>query len=126
MTFAVDASALLAVFNRERGAEVVVPLLPGAAISAVNPCEAVTKLVERRTPEDEIRALVGQTALEIHPFDEPAAFRAAALRPLTRTAGLSLGDRACLALGIALAATVLTTDRTWARLNLGVRVQVVR
>ncbi|HET6467681.1 MAG TPA: type II toxin-antitoxin system VapC family toxin [Geminicoccaceae bacterium] len=126
MSFAVDASALLAVFNRERGVEVVAPLLPGAAISAVNLSEAITKLIERGMPEGEIRALVGRTTLQIHPFDAPAAFEAAALRPPTRALGLSFADRACLALARSLALPALTGDRTWAKLELGIEIRVFR
>ena len=64
--------------------------------------------------------------LEVVPMDRAQAEAAGALRAATRAAGLSLGDRACLALAQSLGATALTTDRPWTRLDCGVTVEVVR
>ena len=98
----------------------------GAAISAVNLCEVVAKLAEAGSVEADIRAVLATIPLEAVDFDVELAYRAGLLRPLTRHAGLSLGDRACLALAARLGLPALTGDRAWAALQLGVTVQVIR
>ncbi|HET6469194.1 MAG TPA: type II toxin-antitoxin system VapC family toxin, partial [Geminicoccaceae bacterium] len=120
------ASALLAALLTDRGAELVEAAIEASSISAVNLAEVVTKVVERGYPEARVLGYLGQTALRVAAFDELAAYLTGSMRTSTRVAGLSLGDRACLALGITLVATVLTADRAWATLDLGVRVQVIR
>jgi PIN domain nuclease of toxin-antitoxin system len=126
VSWVVDTSALLAVINRERGAEIVDPLLFGAAISTVNLSEAVAKLTERGLPLDEVRDTLGMTGLIRHAFDERAAYEAGMLRPLTRASGLSFADRACLALARLTTLPVLTADRRWATIDLGIEVRVFR
>ena len=121
-----DASALLALLNQERGAEQVAARLPAAQISAVNLAEVVGKLSEAGMPEAEVRLTVGALGLQIVAFDAGMAFEAGKLRPLTRKAGLSLGDRACLATARILGQTVLTADRAWAKLNVGVVIECIR
>lgn len=121
-----DASALLAVLLRERGAEVVLDLLPGAVIGAVNLAEVVAKLQERGFPDDETEQSIADLDLPVVPFDEGLAMAAGKLRLRTRSAGLSLGDRACLALAMARGSPAVTTDRSWAGLDLGVEVIVAR
>ena len=121
-----DASAILALLNDEPGSEKVAKVLPSAAVSAVNLSEVVAKLSELGMPETEIReALVG-LALTVHPFDETMAYTAGRLRPATKKLGLSLGDRACLALGIRVSLPVLTTDHVWKELELPTTVVVIR
>jgi PIN domain nuclease of toxin-antitoxin system len=100
--------------------------LPGAAIGAVNLAEVVGKLAERGMPAREIRSALEGLALEVHPFDQELAYVTGQLRGRTRARGLSLGDRACLALGLRLALPVFTADRTWAGVGLDLRIQVVR
>jgi PIN domain nuclease of toxin-antitoxin system len=121
-----DASALLTVFNAEPGAERVIELLPTAIISAVNLAEVVAKLQERGMPDDRIRANIEALELSVVPFDETLAMEAGLLRAATRTAGLSLGDRACLALAAARGATALTTDRAWDALGIGIAIELAR
>jgi ribonuclease VapC len=121
-----DASAILAVFKRESGAEIAEPLLYRASISAVNLAEVATKLVDRQAPEAEILVLLDELALDVHPFDRDAALAVATLRVPTRSLGLSLADRACLVLARTLGLPVLTTDRAWAKLELGIEIRVVR
>lgn len=121
-----DASALLALLNREPGAEEVEKTIPGAAIGAVNLSEVVAKLAERGMPEEAIRLALSGIELEVAPFDGPLAYHAGLLRVATRSLGLSFGDRACLALGRQLGAPVLTTDRRWKELSVGVTVRVIR
>ena len=121
-----DASALLALLNAEPGSEEVERTIPGAAISTVNLSEVVAKLVEAGMPEEAVRSVLGGIGLEIHPFDVELAFQTGILRPQTRALGLSLGDRACVALGLQLKAPVLTTDRNWKSLDVDVEVQAIR
>ena len=121
-----DASALLALLNSEPGAEKVAAVLSGAMISAVNLSEVVAKLAEVGMPEASIREALDGLALEVMPFDREQAYVAGHLRPLTRSAGLSLGDRACLGLAQRLGLPVVTTDSVWADLGLELDVQVVR
>ncbi len=127
-----DASALLAFLQREPGQErVAEAIAPGSAISAVNVSEVVAKLRDASTPEPAIRQSLDSLAargLEVVPFDRSLALAAGFLRPLTRELGLSLGDRACLALGRVRGQPVLTADRGWTAVAgaLGVDVRVIR
>ncbi len=127
-----DSSALLALLNGEPGADVVVEALSkGVAISSVNWCEVLGKLVDAGAPAaDTERSLVVAgvlgSSLEVVDFDREHAREAAALRDATRSHGLSLGDRACLALARTLAAPALTADRAWRQLDLGIEIRLVR
>lgn len=126
MTVVLDASALLALVAHEPGWEAVDAALDGAIMSAVNLAEAFAKLEERRYGLDRARTNVVASGIEIVPFDETAAFETAKLRPMTRRLGLSLGDRACLALAAGRKLPALTTDRIWAKLDLGLDIRVLR
>jgi len=108
-----DASALLALLLGEPGAEQVATSIPQAVMSAVNLSEVVAKLVEWGAPADGARENLGAMDMEIHAFDEDLAHMAGELRRSTRDRGLSLGDRACLALATQLGAVALTADRSW-------------
>ena len=122
-----DASALLAVLNSELGAEKLTPqLLSAATSSTVNLAEVQSKLVSRGIdPEDAWEATLSPIR-EATEFTSEHAKIAGSLLAQTRVLGLSLGDRACLALGIALKAPVYTADRSWKGLKLGVRIHVIR
>jgi ribonuclease VapC len=126
MTVLLDASALLAVLRAEPGADRVEPRLEGAGIGAVNLSEVVAKLDDDGVPEAEIRRAIGRLDLRVHSFDEGQAYAAGGLRQKTRALGLSFGDRACLALAWQLGAIALTADRAWARLEIGVAIEVIR
>ncbi len=121
-----DASAVLAVLNAERGADRLAREMSKAAISAVNLSEVVAKLTDAGMPSIEARATLSILGLDVHPFDREAAYAAGELRADTRAFGLSLGDTACLALGRSLRARVWTTDRRWAELRVGVEVRLAR
>lgn len=95
-------------------------------MSTVNWSEVVAKLSEKGMPGDVIATALAGIEVGIHPFDEASAYQAGMLRLATRSLGLSFGDRACLALGKQLARPVLTTDRNWKELDIGVDVQVIR
>ncbi|MBI4915000.1 MAG: type II toxin-antitoxin system VapC family toxin [Acidobacteria bacterium] len=122
----VDASALLALLGQEPGWEVVAKSIPGAFVSAVNLAEVASKLAEHGMPEDEIRQALGGLGLEVVAFGEEMAIAAGVLRPRTKSAGLSLGDRACLALAYELKLPAYTTDQAWSELRLGIDIRLVR
>jgi len=123
---AIDASALLALLFAEPGAEAVVDAIArGAAISAVNLSEVATVLVRHsRDPEDILVPVRQQLTVEA--FTDGDALAAASLYPATASRGLSLGDRACLALAKRLGATALTAEHAWAELELGIEVRLIR
>jgi ribonuclease VapC len=122
-----DAPALLALLGDEPGADLVAAAIAeGASIGAVNLAEVASKLTGSGMPDAEVRDVLGGLVLRVHDFDEDLAHRVAALLPITRAHGLSLGDRACLALGQREGLPVLTADRTWAGLDLGLEVRSVR
>jgi ribonuclease VapC len=124
--YVLDASAILALLNNEPGGERVTNVLTEAVISSVNLTEVVAKLADSGMSETEVRAVISTLGLETIQFDSEMAYRAGMLRPLTKRFGLSLGDRACLTLGESLNLPILTTDKTWANLELGINVQVIR
>jgi ribonuclease VapC len=121
-----DASALLAAMQGETGAALVESRFGEACISAVNLSEAVAKLTERNVPAETIIESLLDLDLDVRPFDRDQAMQAGLLRPATRGLGLSFGDRACLALAGALERPVLTTDRAWGSLDIGVAIEVIR
>ena len=119
-----DASAVLAYLHREPGFEAVNRLLEGAVMSSVNVAEVATKLVDKGAHR--IDETIGELELEIIAFDESLAYRVARLRDATRGKGLSLGDRACLASAQSLGLPAVTAERSWALLDAGVEIQVIR
>ncbi len=121
-----DASAVLALLNNEPGSAKVAAALNGASISAVNLAEVAAKLSDYGMAQSDIEKALGNLALRILPLDEAGAFASAALRQPTRASGLSLGDRCCLALGQAFGDSVLTADRAWVTLKLGITVTAIR
>jgi ribonuclease VapC len=124
--YVLDASALLALLNEEEGYTRVEAILGDAVVSAVNACETLGKLIDAGVPERDARASLELLNLQVIPFNAEMAYTAACLRPQTRRFGLSLGDRCCLALGIVRQGTVVTTERAWSKLKMGVSVEVVR
>ena len=122
-----DASAMLAALNHEPGSEKLTPeMLSNSAGSTVNLAEVHTKLVSRGGDPDEAWEDTLSAIHEPVPFNEEQARIAGGLVTQTRALGLSLGDRACLALGLVLNAPVYTTDKSWKSLKLGVRIHVIR
>lgn len=110
-SYVLDASALLCLLNEEVGADRVEAILGDAIISSVNFSEVVAKIVERGGTAEMATAMLEPLHLEIIDFDRAHAVRAGELRAATRAAGLSFGDRACLALAAARQFTALTADR---------------
>jgi ribonuclease VapC len=127
-----DASALLAYLQGELGADVVATaLIQGSVMSAINWAETLSKLAERGQPPEVVTLQLTEagllhTALQIYPVDAGLACSIAQLRLPTRSLGLSLGDRACLALALVLNLPALTTDRIWTNLDLAISVRLIR
>ena len=122
-----DASALLAsIYDEPGGRQVDAALDASAAISTVNLSEVVARLAADGLPVEQVRAGIESWRLDIVEFNAELALEAGMLRPTTRRAGLSLGDRACLALARRLGLPVLTADRAWAGLPIRVTVQLIR
>lgn len=128
MTAVLDASAVLALLYRETGHEQVAEQLSGAVVSTVNWSEVVQKLAQRGHPAPVAAAnAVRSLGVRVLPFTADDAVQAALLWPTTCGAGLSLGDRACLAVtagtpdGVA-----VTADKAWSGLDLDVPVQPIR
>jgi ribonuclease VapC len=121
-----DASVILAHINGEPGCERAADFFGDALISAVNLAEVVGKLVERGIGLELARRALSLYGLQVVALDEELAERTGALRRETRARGLSLGDRACLALAGRAALPALTADKAWKDLELPVEVRLLR
>lgn len=121
-----DASAVLAALNREPGADRVAEVIERSLLCSVNLAEVVAKLVERGASPEQAAMIVGALGCRVVVLDEALAIRTGTLRHDTRSSGLSLGDRACLALAEREGLPALTTDRVWKSLELGIDVHVIR
>jgi ribonuclease VapC len=120
-----DSSAVLALLLDEPGADRVKAALPGAFLSTVNFAEVVSKLCERGMPANEARAAIETIGAEVVDYGVEQACITGDLRNSTRSAGLSLGDRACLALARQRNVPAITADTAWGKLS-GFNVVVIR
>ncbi len=123
---ALDASALLAFLFREEGHELVAPVIDGCCMSTINLSEVIGRFVRDGHDGERVLERIATTSMELVPFTARDAADAASLLPATRPLGLSLADRACLALAAARRITTFTADRAWAQLAIGVAVRVIR
>ncbi len=128
MSVILDASALLALLKDETGAAKVASVIEKARISAVNLAEVVSFYIHLGMPADKVDEMLAPLPLDIVPADAELARRAGQMRAETAEAGLSLGDRFCLALAARAQATALTADRRWLTVaqRLGVSVELIR
>lgn len=108
-----DASALLAMLKGERGADKVAGAIADARISAVNYAEVVSHFIHAGMPEREIDAMLDPLPMTVVPIDKALAESAGRLRAITARAGLSLGDRFCLALARRDGLPAWTSDQAW-------------
>jgi ribonuclease VapC len=127
-TYVLDTSALLAWIQGEAGSDKVSECLTSPCVlSAVNLAELATKLVDsNHVRPDRISSQLRTLGVRIASFDEPQALAAGILRSITRSKGLSLGDRACLALAQQLSAEVITADSAWMALDLPLSITNIR
>jgi PIN domain nuclease of toxin-antitoxin system len=121
-----DASAMLALLNQEMGAVKVLAVLDRAVISTVNLAEVYARLIDGGMDSGAAVEAVAALGVEVLAFDAEQAIRCGELRPTTRAAGLSLGDRACLAFAMSLDAPVITCNRMWLELPLSLRIDFIR
>lgn len=121
-----DASALLAVLADERGGAAAAPLLEGAVVSTVNWSEVLARYTELDLDTTGREAEIESLGVSLAPFTSRQAEVAAGLVPLTRKAGLSLADRACLALALDLGGRPVTADRAWARIDVGLAITLIK
>lgn len=125
-TILLDASALLAFLRNESGGAAAGPHLDRAGMGTANWSEAIAKETLRGLGSPVPQPAFGDLGIELVDFDRAMAETAAQLAPLTSTLGLSFADRAGLAVAKVLGLPVLTADRQWARLDLGVEVRLIR
>ncbi|HUC60542.1 MAG TPA: type II toxin-antitoxin system VapC family toxin [Alphaproteobacteria bacterium] len=121
-----DASAVIAFLRGEPGAEIVGTAIEGSGISAVNLSEVVSWLARHDYDDENMASTLEGLAMEVVPFNADLAVESGKLERGRRRSGISLGDRCCLATARALAVPVLTADRAWAKLKLGVEIELIR
>lgn len=123
-----DTSALLAYLFEEEGSGKVAPILEEGrgVIGSANYAELVTKLVDKNMPIEEILAVISSLELEFIPQDEQQARLTGELRSVSKSFGLSLGDRACLALGLARSLPVMTADQVWQDVPINIECLIIR
>lgn len=124
--YMLDASAVLAMMLGEDGGDQVRERLAASQISAVNLSEVVAKLQEGGVPDEVITSSLTELNFDVLAFDQVQSVRAGLLRTATRSAGLSLGDRACLSAAESCDAVAVTTDRAWSKLEVDIAVEVLR
>ena len=130
-TSVLDASAVMALLHDEEGAEAVVAAIAdGATISAVNWAEVLSNVAADGDDPQEVASRLSVTGEEVVIWIEALTaadcIEAAKLRPVTKSLGLSLADRACLALADRLGVPALTTDRDWAKADVDAEVRLIR
>ncbi len=125
-SYVLDASALLALLNGETGSEVVQEALTDAVVSSINFSEVVTRLALFGMPVNEIHDSLDILGLEIIPFDTTLAYATGELANTTRHLGLSISDRACLALAKKTGRTAVTADKIWSKVNTSAVIKLIR
>lgn len=129
MTHAVlDASAILALLKNERGASKVAGVIADASVCAINQAEVISHFIHLGAPLDDVRAMLGTLPYTIVAADDAMAWEAGNLRATTASAGLSLGDRFCLALAKRLGVAAYTADKAWrdVAVEVGSKVVIIR
>lgn len=126
MTQVIDASAILGLMLNESGGAAVAAYLDDAVVSSVNYAEIISKLAHVGMPPVTAAEVVERLQLRIIPFTQRQGLIAGELRPRTARLGFSPGDRACLATALDLGGGVVTLDRSWGGVDLGVPVAVLR
>jgi len=121
-----DTSAVIAFLRKEPGGDLIAPILRGARLSTVNFCEIIGKAKDINIAQDLAASTLARLGLQTVPFEDTHAFAAAGLREPTRSLGLSLADRACLALGLLLQCPVYTSDRRWKDAAIAVDIRLIR
>ncbi|TIL72168.1 MAG: type II toxin-antitoxin system VapC family toxin [Mesorhizobium sp.] len=124
--YVMDSSAALAILLNEKGTDIALGFAPDAQFSSVNAAEIIAKLIDRGRSMEEAADDLASLGMPVAAFDEMMGIAAGQLRELTRHRGLSLGDRACLALAIRENAIAVTADRGWGDLDIGCKIELIR
>ena len=125
-TVVLDSSAVLALIQNESGSAKVKTVTASALLSSVNLCEIHSKLIHKGIAATDSWNKISTLQCDVCAFTSEQGKVAAELIQITRPLGLSLGDRACLALAIERKAKVYTADRNWKNLSLGIEIEVIR
>jgi len=120
-----DASALLALLKDEPGGSSVAEGVAASRMSVVNYAEVVSHFIQAGMAPSEIDAMLRPLPITLVPADTDTAFLAGRLRSATAPAGLSLGDRFCLALALREGLPAWTADRQWRTVSEAVGAQIV-
>jgi PIN domain nuclease of toxin-antitoxin system len=124
--YVLDSSVVLAVLLDESGADNALRYFQRGQCCSVNVTEIIARLIDKgRTPDEAVGDFV-DTGIGIDGFDADLAVLAGSLRATTKHKGLSLGDRACLALAISKGAIAVTADRQWLDLDVGCAIELIR
>jgi ribonuclease VapC len=123
--YVLDASALLALLKDEPGSTKVVEVIADARICAVNLAEVVSHFIHAGMPPHEVDAMLRLLPVTVVEADEGIAIVAGRLRALTAQAGLSLGDRFCLALTLRDGLPAMTADKQWRVIADAIGAQIV-
>ncbi|MCF6219639.1 MAG: type II toxin-antitoxin system VapC family toxin [Robiginitomaculum sp.] len=126
MSIILDSSAVLALLWKEPGAKIVAKSIGRSSISAVNASEVIAKMVDRGIDGATAERVLLTLGMNIISFDAPTSILAGQIRHTTKSLGLSLGDRSCIALGIIKKRKVLTADRAWAKIDMGIQIELIR
>ena len=121
-----DSSVVIAILKQEQGFDSAESSLNDALISTVNLSEVATYLARNGVPSETIQEVLASFPIQVIPFDESLAIQTGCLFSSCKHLGLSLGDRACLALAVSRKLPVLTADLIWSKLDLGISIQVLR
>lgn len=123
-----DASAILALLKGERGASKVAGVIADASVCAINQAEVISHFVHLGAPLEDIRAMLGALPYTVVAADDALAWEAGGLRSVTVSAGLSLGDRFCLALAKRLGVSAYTADKAWrdVAVEVGFKIVIIR
>ena len=121
-----DSSVVIAILKQDPGFSTAESSISDALISTVNMSEVATYLARNSVPKDTIQEVLASFPIQVVPFEESLAIQTGCLYSSCKHLGLSLGDRACLALALSRKMPVLTADRVWSKLDLGISIQVLR
>lgn len=121
-----DSSVLIAILRQEPGFDVGEQSLNEALISTVNLAEVATYLARNSVPPETIKKALDAFPIQVVPFDREQGLIAGFLYPACKSLGLSLGDRACLALAKSMNLPVLTADKAWLELQINISIDSIR
>lgn len=121
-----DASALFALLDQEKGADKVKSYINQSVMSSVNYAETIMLLLRSGHSLEQAETIIKSVLFDIIDFNSEQAQLAAVIRVDGKHCGISLGDSACLALAVYLNVPVLTADTVWKKLKLDLDIIFIR